>query len=80
MATIDNMRLRLQGLQEINSEAQELRQKEAYSEINRVLHYQGLPFIPKDILMELINQYYDDPLAGYFGIEKTRELLARKYY
>ena len=30
--------------------------------------------------MELINRYHNDSQAGYFGMKKTRELLARKYY
>ena len=30
--------------------------------------------------MELISRHYDDPLAGHFEIDKTRELIARKYY
>ena len=30
--------------------------------------------------MELISRHHDDPLAGDFGIKKTRELLFRKYY
>ncbi len=29
---------------------------------------------------ELICRHHDDPLAGHFGIDKTRELIARKYY
>ena len=45
-----------------------------------MLHHQGLLFIPEGIWIELISRHYDNPLAGYFGIEKTRELLARKYY
>ena len=45
-----------------------------------MLHHQGLPFVPEAIRMELISRHHDDPLAGHFGIEKTRELLARKYY
>ncbi len=45
-----------------------------------MLHYQGLPYIPKVICSELISRHHDDPLAGHFGIEKTRELIARKYY
>ena len=36
--------------------------------------------MPKAIRIELINCYHDDPLAGYFKIKKTRELLAQKYY
>lgn len=45
-----------------------------------MLHHQGLLFEPKAIRIELISRYYDDPLFGYFGIKKTRELLARKYF
>ena len=30
--------------------------------------------------MELISRYYDDPLVTHFGIKKTCEFLARKYY
>ena len=45
-----------------------------------MLHHQGLPFRPKAIWIELISSHYDDPLTGHFGIRKTRELLARKYY
>ena len=33
----------------------------------------------KVIRIELINRHHNDPLAGYFRIEKTRKLLARKY-
>ena len=45
-----------------------------------MLYYQGLPYIPEIIRTELISRHHDDPLAGHFGIEKTRELIARKYY
>ena len=45
-----------------------------------MLHPQGLSFVPKAIRIELISRHHDNPLAGHFGIEKTRELLARKYY
>ena len=79
---IGSIRLRLQELQETNSEAQELRQQELrdgpYQDINEVLHYQGLFFMPKAIWMELIRRHHDDPLAGHFGIKKTYELLAKK--
>ena len=30
--------------------------------------------------MELISHHHDNTLAGYFGIEKSRKLLARKYF
>ncbi len=45
-----------------------------------MLYYQGLLYVPKVIRSELISKHHDDPLAGYFGIEKTCELIARKYY
>ena len=45
-----------------------------------MLQPQGLPFVPEIIWMELISRHHDDLLVGHFGIEKTREFLARKYY
>ncbi len=30
--------------------------------------------------MELISRHDNDPLAGHFGIKKTRELIAQRYY
>ena len=45
-----------------------------------MLHYQGLLYVPEIIRTELISRHHDDPLAGHFGIKKTRELIARKYY
>ena len=41
---------------------------------------QGLPYVTEIIRTELISRHHDDPLAGHFGIEKTRELVAQKYY
>ena len=50
-ASIGSIRLRLQKLQEGNSEAQELRQQKAdgYEKIVEILHHQGLPFVSKVI-------------------------------
>ncbi len=45
-----------------------------------MLHHQGLPYVPEIVKSELISRHHDDPLAGHFGIDKTRELIARKYY
>ncbi len=36
--------------------------------------------MPKIVRTELISRNHDDPLAGYFGIDKTRELITQKYY
>ena len=76
------MRPGLQELQETDSKAQELRQQKAdgYEKIDEILHYQGLPFVPKVIQTELISRYHNDLLAGHFVIEKTGKLLAQKYY
>ena len=45
-----------------------------------ILHHQGLPYVPEIIRIELISRHYDDSLASHFSIEKTQELVARKYY
>ena len=76
------MKLRLQKLQEANREAQELRQQKAngYKKIDIILQHQGLPFVPKAILMKLISRQHNNFPAGHFGIEKTCKLLAQKYY
>ena len=82
--SIGGMRLRLQELQEEDEQAQKLRAeqpvKDGWEDINSVLHHQGLPYVPEIIRTELISRHHNDPLAGHFGIEKTRELVARKYY
>ncbi len=75
--------MRLPELQNDDKEAMKLRSEglpEGWEDIEQVLHYQGLPYVPKVIRSELISRHHDDPLVGHFGIEKTRELIARKYY
>ena len=79
-ATIGSMKLRLQQLQETDSEAQELQSKEGYKEVEGVLYHQGLLFVPKTLWTKLISRHYNDPLAGHFGIKKTCELFAQKYF
>ena len=78
MASISSMRLWLQELSKNYSENQKLRKqgRERYEEVDEVLHHQGLLFVHKAIQIELINRHYNNPLAGHFGIEKTRKLLA----
>ncbi len=75
--------MRLLELQDNDKEAMKLRSEglsENWEDIKQVLHYQGLPYVPKVIRLELISRHHDNPLADHFGIEKTRELIARKYY
>ena len=80
--SIDGMRLRLQELQAKDKQAQKTKAEhsEGCNNIDGVLHYQDLPYIPEIIRTKLISKNHDDLLAGYFGIEKTHELIAQKYY
>ena len=76
--------MRLTELQADDQQAKEIRSegtmKEGWEEIDEVLHFQGLPYIPEIICIELINWHNDDPLGSHYGIKKTRELVAQKYY
>ena len=75
------MRMRLSELQDDDKEAKKLRSKglpEHWKDIKQVLHYQDLFHVSKVICSELISRHHNNPLVGYFGIEKTRELIARK--
>ena len=74
------MRLKLQELQETDSKAQELRSKEGYKEVKGILYQQGLLFVLEAIQTKLISRHHNDPLAGYFDIKKTFELLVQKYF
>ena len=51
-----------------------------WEDSDRILHHQGLLYISEIIRTELISRHHNDPLAGHFGIEKTQELVARRYY
>ena len=79
---VEGMRLRLQELQAKDKQGRKTRAEhsEGWDDIDGVLHHQGLSYVPEIIQTELISRHHDDPLAGNFGIEKTCELIARKYY
>ncbi len=51
-----------------------------WEDIEGVLHWEGLPYLPEIIRFEIISRHHNDPLEGHFGIEKTRGLVAQKYY
>ncbi len=75
--------MRLPELQAEDQEAWRIREqglKKGWEEIKEVLYHQGLLYVPEIVRTELISRHHDDPLAGYFGIDKIRELIARKYY
>ena len=78
------MKLRLQELQSEDKQARKLRVeqpvKDNWENIDGMLHYQGLFYVPKIIRIELISRYHDNLLVGHFGIEKIYELVAQKYY
>ena len=53
---------------------------EDWENIEGVFQYRGLPYVPEIIRSGVISRYHDDPLGGHFGIDKTQELIGRKYY
>ena len=80
-ASIGGRKLRLHELQEEDSQAQKIRaEKSEGREDTGVLHHQGLPYELEIVRTELISRHRDDPLTGHFGIERRRELIARKCY
>ena len=78
------MKLRLSKLQENNEEAELFKTSvslpEGWEDVEEVLQYQGLPYVPEIIRSEVISRYHNNPLAGHFGIDKIRKLVGRKYY
>ena len=76
------MRLRIHKLQAEDEKARKTRAEnsEGWDNIDGVLNYQGLPYVPEIIQKKLISRHHNDPLASNFGIEKTRELIVQKYY
>src|SRR5436189_1329003 len=47
-----------------------------------LLYYKGRIVVPlqKSLIQELLYLYHDDQFSGHWGIEKTKELLERKFY
>ena len=75
--------MRLQELQSEDEQTRKFRAEQPvkdWQDIKGVLYHQSLPYVPKIIRTELISRHHDDLLTGPFGIKKTRELVARKYY
>ena len=78
------MRLQLFKLQENDKETKLFRGSagllEDWKDVEEVLQYQGLPYISEIIRFKVISCHHNDSLARYFGIDKTRKLIGRKYY
>jgi transposase InsO family protein len=47
-----------------------------------LLYYKGRVVVPlqKSLIQELLYLYHDDQFSGHWGIDKTKELLERKFY
>ena len=76
------MRLRLHELQAKDKQAQKTRTEHLkdWNNIDGVLHYQGLPYVPEIIQTELISRYHNNPWVSHFGIKKIHEFIAQNYY
>lgn len=76
------MQLRLLELQNKDGEAKKLRSTqspEVWRNIKGILHHHGFLYISEIICSKIISYHHNNPLAGHFGIKKTRELIAKKY-
>ena len=70
---IRGIKLRLVELQAKDIQVRKIRAEKLggnWEDSDEILH-QSLPYVFKIIKTKLISRYYNDPLAGYFGIEKT---------
>ena len=74
--------MRLAEPQKSDEKAQRIRAKglNGYKELDGILYHQGLQFILKVIQTEFINQHHYKSPAEHFGINKTKDLVGRKYY
>lgn len=74
-----NIKLRFPKLQQEVQQAQKVKKglesKKCWRDINEILHYKSLPYIPKVIQTELISKCYNDLLARRFEIKKIQELV-----
>ena len=84
IVSIGGMRLRLSKLQKNDNKSKLFRSTadlpKNWKVVEGVLHYQGLLYIPIITHSKVISCHYNDFLAGHFDIDKTKELVGRKYY
>lgn len=65
--------MRLLEFQNNNKKTKKLKSEillEGGEDIDEVLHYQGVFYVPKVICSKLINKHYNNPLKDYFGTKK----------
>ena len=71
-ASIRGLRLRFPELQAEDRKAQEIREqglKDGWKDIEEVLYWESLLYLPEIIRTEIISRHHNDPLAGHFGIK-----------
>ena len=76
------MRLKLHKLQAKDKQARKTKAEHSknWDNIDGMLHYQDLSYVPEIIQTKFISRHHNDALAGHFGFEKTRKLVTIKYY
>ena len=75
--------MRLPELQDKDKEAKTLRAAglpKDWENVEEMLWYRELAYVSEIICSKVISHHHDNPLAGHFDIDKTRELVSRKYY
>ena len=85
ITNIRDMRLQLPELQDNNKEAKALRLDavgfpEGWKDDKGVLQYQSLLYVLEIICSKVITCHHNDLFTRHFRIDKTWELVIRKYY
>ena len=75
------MRLRLAKLQRLDKIAQKIKIKslDEYKKFDKILHYQRLLFIYKNILTKFVSRYHNNLLIDYFDINKIKQFIDWRY-
>ena len=45
-----------------------------------ILYFKGRVYVPKQMRKKVLEISHDEPLVGYMGRERTRDLLTREFY
>lgn len=82
ITSIRKIKLKLSKLQKNNLKTKKLKKNlpKQWKNIKDIYHYQNFPYIPEIIFSKVISYHYNNLLADYFRIEKTQELIAKKYF
>lgn len=80
--SIEKVRLRLSELYKSISKIKKLGKSllRSFKNIKDIFYYQNLLYISNIIYFEIINHNYNNPLANYFRIKKTKKLVAKNYF